>query len=355
MERLSFSIPEILSIIGLVQCVYLVVYIAIRAKQISHAGLPVLYFLCLGFAFFLDFGAGHIGKIFSHYPHWQWAAWFFGPPLSVLLVLQFSQVKEGPTIRDLWVLALIPICYLLSGLAVDQTPACSGFNPCKEMQAFLNVTGLMAGAISLLLIFSKKDLFKNLLRQRNGKERYWLILSLIFMNIFFLCSMLAGLGEFVSQTQAVMLRTITGLGFVYLVSTSLLRLYPKSAKTSSGGFYSNGELTEEDMETARKIENLLSYEKVYHEPAYSRLDLARECDSSEAVISRIINLHFKKSFPQLMNEHRIEDAKRLLEQTKAPVRVVAEEVGFNSLPTFNRVFREITGESPSTFRKLLKT
>jgi len=92
-------------------------------------------------------------------------------------------------------------------------------------------------------------------------------------------------------------------------------------------------------------------EKVYHEPAYSRADLARECEVSEAALSRIINLHFSKTFPQLMNEHRIEDAKRMLKETDASVRTVAGEVGFNSLATFNRVFKELTGSSPGQFRQ----
>jgi AraC-like DNA-binding protein len=92
-------------------------------------------------------------------------------------------------------------------------------------------------------------------------------------------------------------------------------------------------------------------EKVYQEPTYSRADLARECSAPESTVSRVINVHFGKSFPQLMNERRIADAKRLLQQTDAPVAKIASEVGFNSLPSFNRVFKDMTGDSPSSFRK----
>jgi AraC-like DNA-binding protein len=93
---------------------------------------------------------------------------------------------------------------------------------------------------------------------------------------------------------------------------------------------------------------------VYQEPTYSRTDLARECDTSETIISRVINAHFGKSFPQLINEYRVEDAKQLLIQTSAPVKVIAGDVGFNSLASFNRVFKDTTGESPSKFRKNVK-
>jgi AraC-like DNA-binding protein len=100
-----------------------------------------------------------------------------------------------------------------------------------------------------------------------------------------------------------------------------------------------------------KIEDLLRYDKVYQEPTYSRSDLARELEISETLISRVINIYFQKSFPQLLNECRVEDAKRLLRQTKASIRVVQEEVGFNSLASFNRVFKETTGLSPSVYRE----
>jgi len=89
---------------------------------------------------------------------------------------------------------------------------------------------------------------------------------------------------------------------------------------------------------------------VYQEPTYSRSDLARELNVAETAISRVINIYFGKSFPQVLNERRIVDAQRLLRETPAPVKQVAEEVGFNSMATFNRVFREAVGHTPTEFR-----
>ena len=109
------------------------------------------------------------------------------------------------------------------------------------------------------------------------------------------------------------------------------------------------------MELAKHIEHLIYTEKVYQEAAYSRADLARECGYSETVVSKIFNAHFQKSFPQVMNEHRVEEAKRLLEETKETVKAISKEVGFNSMPSFNRVFKDMTGLSPSAYRKSIKT
>ncbi|MEP6938065.1 MAG: helix-turn-helix domain-containing protein, partial [Chthoniobacterales bacterium] len=50
---------------------------------------------------------------------------------------------------------------------------------------------------------------------------------------------------------------------------------------------------------------------------------------------------------------RIEKAKALLLDRRRRVSEVAYEVGFQSLTHFNRVFRKITGQSPTSFRRAL--
>lgn len=355
MQQLAFTIPEILSLVGLAQCVYLVVYISLRAGRLSRAGLPILYFLILGLAFFSDLAEGRISEISQYYFYLQWATWYMGPPLSVLLVVQIAQITKVPPLRDYWVLLLLPAGFVLSLLAISRgDPDCHRFVPCAQFRDLLNVTGLMAGAISLLMIFGKRSLFTGLSRQKYGRERYWLILTLIIVHIVFLSTMLAWLSSYIDLEKAVVLRSFTWLAFVYLVSTSLLRIYPQAVRITPPRNDEAADLNDSEKMLAEKIENLLILDKIYQESSYSRADLARECGASEIVISRVINAHFGKSFPQLMNEHRVEDAKRLLRETQAPVKTIAGDVGFNSLATFNRVFKDITGLAPSQYRSETK-
>jgi AraC-like DNA-binding protein len=37
-------------------------------------------------------------------------------------------------------------------------------------------------------------------------------------------------------------------------------------------------------------------------------------------------------------------------ETDMPIKAIAEDVGFNSIASFNRVFRDILGQSPGQFR-----
>lgn len=348
MEHINLSLPEILSLIGLIQCLYLLVYITLRARLVQHFGLPLLYFGVLALAFASDIGAGRIQTQGDWYFIMQWALWFLGPPLSVLLIIQLSDSTRPPPLADMWVFLLLPLSFVLSFLAAQTAPLCNPGEPCEALHDMLGVTGLMSGTISLLVIFSKKNLFKNIARQKQGQARYWLIFALIILNIALLGTMLLNLMGRIEDADVMPLRDLFGLGFVYLASTSLLRLYPGASKSSS---LAEQSLDENETALAGKIEKLINLDKVYHEPTYSRADLARECGAPEATVSRVINIHFGKSFPQLMNEHRIEDAKRLLVQTDAPVSKIASEVGFNSLPSFNRVFKDMTGDSPTSFRK----
>ena len=347
-EQLRFSIPEILSLIGLAQCLYVLVYMFFRAGDVRRAVLPFLYFLALGLAFFLDFSDRFIGESTDYFNVLKWFFWFVGPPLSVLLIIQIARIKDVPGIGSFWVVFLIPLAYVGAVFMSLQDEECLFPVNCQILDEWLIVCGLIAGVISMVAIWRYRSMLEELYKEKVGQERYWLILTLIITNLFFLAVMLISLTPVLSSADAALIRTFLGLGLVYLAGTSLFRIYPQSLVLIERA--ESVEFTDEDRATAQKIENLLNLEKIYHEPAYSRTDLARELELPETIVSRIINHHFGKSFPQLLNERRVEDAKQLLRETDASIKLIAEEVGFNSTASFNRVFRSLAGMPPSAYR-----
>jgi transcriptional regulator GlxA family with amidase domain len=78
-----------------------------------------------------------------------------------------------------------------------------------------------------------------------------------------------------------------------------------------------------------------------------------------ARVSGVSQAHFARSFKQAFGlpphryllTRRIERAKALLRDTELSVTDVAFQTGWNSLGTFGRIFRDITGESPSELRR----
>lgn len=77
-----------------------------------------------------------------------------------------------------------------------------------------------------------------------------------------------------------------------------------------------------------------------------------------AAVSGVSEAHFARSFRQAFGvpphryllTRRIERAKALLRDTDLAVTAIAFETGWNSLGTFGRTFRDVTGESPGEFR-----
>ena len=69
----------------------------------------------------------------------------------------------------------------------------------------------------------------------------------------------------------------------------------------------------------------------------------------------MLNQHLQKSFNEFVNYYRVEAIKTKLQDEAAnnlTIAGVAMECGFNSQATFQRTFKDLTGMSPSEFRKL---
>jgi AraC-like DNA-binding protein len=177
------------------------------------------------------------------------------------------------------------------------------------------------------------------------------VLALIVFSILNLGVDLPRAVEMLGPEEATFARTMFGLTFVYLVTTLVFRIDPKPVVLLPGVLLRRPvELTVEERALADRIRDLMTLDKLYQEPKFSRADLAREVNVSENVLSRVINVAFTMSFRQLLNEHRIKEAKGLLSGSDLQMIQIAFDAGFNSLASFNRVFKEMTGQTPTAFR-----
>ncbi|MCU1358217.1 MAG: hypothetical protein JWM89_3635 [Acidimicrobiales bacterium] len=78
--------------------------------------------------------------------------------------------------------------------------------------------------------------------------------------------------------------------------------------------------------------------------------LARIAHTSEAHFSRTFRATFRETPHRYLQRRRVERAMFLLRATDRSVTDVCLAVGFGSLGTFSRTFRDIVGESPSQYR-----
>lgn len=87
------------------------------------------------------------------------------------------------------------------------------------------------------------------------------------------------------------------------------------------------------------------------EPRLSIRDVAGRMATNETYVSRALNHGIGKSFNRFINEMRVDYAKSLIKANTDNFLNIAMDSGFNSKATFNRVFRDISGETPSAFKK----
>lgn len=68
--------------------------------------------------------------------------------------------------------------------------------------------------------------------------------------------------------------------------------------------------------------------------------------------SRLFHSLFSMNFRQFVNLYRIEKACQLLRSAPSDIATIALECGFQTLRSFNRSFRELTGQTPSQYRNM---
>lgn len=78
--------------------------------------------------------------------------------------------------------------------------------------------------------------------------------------------------------------------------------------------------------------------------------LARAVSMSEAHFIRSFKEVFLETPHRYLQRRRVERAMFLLRQTDRSVTDICFDVGFNSLGSFSRIFKDIVGASPTTFR-----
>jgi AraC-like DNA-binding protein len=104
--------------------------------------------------------------------------------------------------------------------------------------------------------------------------------------------------------------------------------------------------------TIISLRSAMEMDKLYLNPNLTVAMVADHTGVPTKNISAILNQHLQKSFNEFVNEYRVHAIrKRLLngETRELTIAGLAYEGGFNSLPTFQRAFKSVTGQTPSEF------
>lgn len=112
---------------------------------------------------------------------------------------------------------------------------------------------------------------------------------------------------------------------------------------------------DENEKYSETIHRVLGYIEKNYMNDISLENLADIAGYSTYHFSRIFRKYSGTTFINFLNNRRVSAAELLLLEDNASVTEAASQVGFSSLTTFNRVFKEINGCTPSEFKKLYRT
>lgn len=105
-----------------------------------------------------------------------------------------------------------------------------------------------------------------------------------------------------------------------------------------------------------KIKKHVETEKKYLDTEYSLRTLSLEIGSNISYVSKSINIYSKYNFSDFINKYRIEYFKHLVENEDnfSYIKKHYAKCGFKQQSTFNRVFKQFEGITPTQYLKKIK-
>lgn len=123
--------------------------------------------------------------------------------------------------------------------------------------------------------------------------------------------------------------------------------------------YEGSGLKESDaLQYAERLKNFMDTERPYLNPDLNLPQLAKDLDIPSHQLSQVINKNIGLNFFDFINSYRVEEIKAKIanpEYNKLSMLGIAFESGFNSKSAFNRVFKNLSGETPTQYKKRVTT
>lgn len=121
--------------------------------------------------------------------------------------------------------------------------------------------------------------------------------------------------------------------------------------------YQRSGLKKKDVaDYVNKIGKYMVIEKPYLNRELSIYDLSAQLKIPRHILSEVINEHMGMNFYNLVNEYRVNEVKERLQSEEfkyLTLLAIAYDSGFNSKSSFNTIFKEKSGQTPSEYLKSL--
>ena len=117
--------------------------------------------------------------------------------------------------------------------------------------------------------------------------------------------------------------------------------------------YQRSGLRQKDVaDYVNKIRKYMVIEKPYLDRELTIYNLADQLRIPRHILSEVINEHMGMNFYNLVNEYRVNEVKERMkgeDMKHLTILAIAYDSGFNSKSSFNTIFKEKTGQTPSEY------
>ena len=364
------------AIIGLVQSLFgIIIFITKRPRHLSFTFITVWLAVI---AIFL--GAGLLPfQVVEYYKPGIFPVLFLFGPLLYLYVS--SLAVENFRLKPQILIHLLPfLAVSIHRSVVGPVPIGSSSNIAGASSIFYNniYYGLMVFSLLIYWFFSLKLILKHRKNIPNHFSNYsaknslgWLVSVLtLFLVLFitdFSLSFIDRLFDSEFRRFPILFLNLTIFTFIMIFfGINQTVIYKSGLKTEEETESSdNGEIPEiktprpalndqQTEELTKTVFHHLYSQKPYLNPDYSLQMMAEELHISRHKLSHVINIGLQKNFYKLINEFRVEEVKDMLVNPKFnhyTVLGIGLECGFNSKTSFNRIFKEETGFTPTEYKR----
>ncbi len=202
----------------------------------------------------------------------------------------------------------------------------------------------------IYLLFSAYIIWKNInsITVNNHKilnKKTWIISIFIGVFIIWLMYVTCGLGSYL----------LGAVSFSFMVYLLLFLLLMGSNKShildEDTPKYGGRKIKSSDQNNIYiKLESEL--EKKYSDPNLTLETLSKSIDVPTYLISQILNEHYQTNFANFLKTFRVNKVKELiLSNNQYTIDAIGEECGFRAKSTFYTSFKQITGMTPTQFKK----
>lgn len=128
----------------------------------------------------------------------------------------------------------------------------------------------------------------------------------------------------------------------------LLRL--SLCKEEEKTILSSTDMRQFSIDSPDRLDSVIRYISENYKTEISLGDIADIACMTTNSFCRFFKKMTNKSFTEFLNEIRIRNASRMLIQENTPISEICYNVGYKSIPNFNKQFKSIMGDTPKGYR-----